>query len=143
MDASQDSQGVPPSPPPAPQPEAGPDVDSREKKARNWAVVAHLSALVGFVGVPFGHLFGPLVVWLLKRDDHPFVDDQGREALNFQISVLLYSLASGLMILCFCLGIPLLLLIQVFNFLSIVVAAVKAGEGKPFRYPLCLRFLRD
>jgi uncharacterized Tic20 family protein len=143
MDAEKDLPESTPCPPDeAPSPAAGPDVELREKKARNWAVAAHLSALVGFVGVPFGHLFGPLAVWLLKRDDHPFVEDQGREALNFQISILLYSLASGLLILCFCLGIPLLLLIQLFNLLSIVVAAVKAGEGRTFRYPLCIRFLK-
>jgi hypothetical protein len=143
MDADKDLPEFTPSPPSeSPPPPTGAQADLLEKKARNWAVAAHLSALVGFVGVPFGHLFGPLAVWLLKRDEYPFVDDQGREALNFQISILLYSLASGLLILCFCLGLPLLLVIQLFNLLSMVVAAVKAGEGKPFRYPLCIRFLK-
>ncbi|MGC8764220.1 MAG: DUF4870 domain-containing protein [Acidobacteriota bacterium] len=105
-------------------------------------MVAHLSALVGFAGIPLGHLLGPLLVWLLKKDEDPFVEEQAREALNFQISIFAYTLASALMILCFCLGIPLLVLIQAFNFLSIVVTAVKAGDGRPFRYPLCIRFLK-
>ena len=107
----------------------------------SWAMACHLAALAGFVGVPFGHLLGPLVVWLLKRDDHPEVADAGREALNFQLTVLLASLASGLLICCL-VGIPLLVAIQFFNLVMIVVASVRASGGEAFRYPLTIRFLR-
>lgn len=140
MDSESGAAPGAPVPPPNDSPRPGPGLD--EKRVRTWAAVAHLSALVGFVGIPFGHVLGPFLVWLLRKDDHPFLEEQAREALNFQISILIYSLAGTLMICCFCLGIPLLVLLQAFNFLSIVVAAVKAGEGRSFRYPLCIRFLK-
>ena len=110
-----------------------------ERSARNWATFCHLSALLGFVGVPFGHFLGPLVIWLLKRNDHPFVDDQGKEALNFQLSILVYTLAS-LLLICFCIGIVLLVFIHVLNFVLIIVAAIRASSGERFRYPMAIRF---
>jgi uncharacterized protein len=55
---------------------------------RQWAMFAHLAALAGFV-IPFGNLIGPLIVWQIKKNEMPFVDDQGKEALNFQITVCL------------------------------------------------------
>ncbi len=59
---------------------------------RTWGILCHLSALAMLLGVPLGNLLGPLVVWLVKRDQSSFVDQQGREALNFQISITLYAL---------------------------------------------------
>src|SRR4051812_28201730 len=74
---------------------------------RTWAMVAHLSAFSGHF-VPFGHVIGPLLVWLLKRDTSAFVNDQAKEALNAQISVTIYGVVAG--ILCFFLiGIPMLI----------------------------------
>ena len=111
------------------------------KRGHTWGTLCHLSALLGFIGVPFGHVLGPLVVWLLKKDEYPFADDQGREALNFQLSVLVYTLAS-LLLVCLCVGIALLVFLQLFDLVMIVVAAVKASNGERFRYPLTLRFLK-
>ncbi len=111
------------------------------KRGHTWGTLCHLSALLGFIGVPFGHVLGPLVVWLLKKDEYPFADDQGREALNFQLSVLVYTLAS-LFLICLCVGIALLVFLQLFDLVMIVVAAVKASNGERFRYPLTLRFLK-
>lgn len=109
--------------------------------ARDWAVGCHLAALAGFLSVPFGHVLGPLVVWLIKKDSDPFIDEQGKEALNFQLSILIYSLASILM-MCLLVGFLLLPLVQLFNLIMIIVAAVKAGGGDHFHYPLCIRFLK-
>jgi len=66
--------------------------------ARTWATLCHLSALLMLIGVPLGNVVGPLVVWLVKRNQHPFVDDQGKEALNFQLSVTLYWVLAGALI---------------------------------------------
>ena len=70
-----------------------------DKDARLWAMLCHLSTFAGMVGIPFGNILGPLIIWLIKKDEYPFVDDQGKEALNFQISMTVYLIVSVL--LCF------------------------------------------
>ncbi|MEW6113824.1 MAG: DUF4870 domain-containing protein, partial [Thermodesulfobacteriota bacterium] len=60
------------------------------KQATNWGMLCHLSALLGLVLISFGHILGPLVVWLFKKNDDPFIDEQGKESLNFQISMTIY-----------------------------------------------------
>ena len=60
-----------------------------DKEARKWAMLCHLSALSGLLGNGIGFLIGPLVVWLIKRDDAPQIDEQGKEALNFQLTMFL------------------------------------------------------
>jgi uncharacterized protein len=108
---------------------------------RNWAVIAHLSALAGLVTAGIGSVIGPLVVWLIKKDAMPFVNDQGREALNFQITMLICGAISGALILA-AIGIPLLLAVYIFDLVCIVIAAVKASEGVAYRYPLNFRFIK-
>ena len=61
-----------------------------DKNARIWGMLCHLTALLGIIGIPLGHLFGPLTVWLLKRNSYPFVREQGIESMNFQLSMTLY-----------------------------------------------------
>ena len=104
---------------------------------RQWAMFCHLSALLGLV-VPLGHLLGPLVMWIWKRELDPFIDAQGKEALNFQISV---TIAGGI---CFLLmfvlvGIVLFAILTVAVLVLAILAGVKANEGKPYRYPLIWR----
>lgn len=121
----------------------------RSHEESNWAVFCHLSALAGYLlpfSYPFscvilGNLIGPLIIWLLKKDSYPFVDQQGKEALNFQISISIYALAASALIVIL-VGIPLLIGLAVFNFVIIIVAAVKCKNGKAFRYPLNLRLLK-
>jgi hypothetical protein len=99
----------------------------------------HLSALLGLI-VPFGNLIGPLIFWLVKRDQSPLVDREGKEALNFQISMTLYMLVSGVLIFVL-IGIPLLFLVAILDLIFTVVAAVKVSSGETYRYPLTIRFL--
>ncbi|MBI2468032.1 MAG: DUF4870 domain-containing protein [Candidatus Rokubacteria bacterium] len=104
-------------------------------------MLCHLTALAALLGIPFGHLLGPLVVWLIKKNEYPFVDEQGKESLNFQISVTIYSLP--LFILIFVLvGIPLLIALFVVDVILVIVAAVKASNGESYRYPLTIRFIK-
>lgn len=117
-------------------PPAADTVDDAE--ARQWAMIAHLSALVGFI-IPFGNIIGPLVVWQIKKD-MPFVEEQGKEALNFQITV---SLAA---IVCFILMFILIgaLLLPILGIAAIVftiIAAIKANGGEHYEYPLTLRLV--
>lgn len=112
----------------------------QEAQERTWGMLAHLSALAGYI-IPFGHIIGPLVIWLIKKDESPFVDDQGKESLNFQISITIYAIVSAILIV-IVLGILLLIGIAIFDIIMIIIAAVKANEGEKFRYPLCIRFIK-
>jgi uncharacterized Tic20 family protein len=107
---------------------------------RTWAMLCHLAALLGYM-FPFGHIFGPLAVWLLKGEKFPLVDDQGKEALNFQISITLYLIAAAVLIM-LVVGIPLLVGLVIFHFIVVIIASVRAKSGEKYRYPVTIRFLR-
>jgi uncharacterized protein len=106
--------------------------------ARQWAMLAHLSALAGLVIVL--NWLGPLIIYLVKKDEHPFIEDQSREALNFNISVFIYSLVSGILILVV-IGVLLLPAILIAWVILTVIAAVRANNGEAYRYPLSIRFV--
>lgn len=108
---------------------------------RRWGMLCHLSALLALVGVPLGNLVGPLIVWLMKKNEFPFVDAQGKESLNFQMSMTLYGVvaAAASVIL---IGIPFLVAVVLADLVLVVVAALKVGNGEPFRYPFTLKILQ-
>ncbi len=110
-----------------------------DSEARNFALFAHLSGFAAYV-FPFGGVIAAMIIWMVKRDAHPYVDDQGKEALNFQISVSIYTIVSALLIL-IVVGIVLLPMVMLFHIVMMIVAAIKAGKGEPFRYPLTLRLV--
>jgi uncharacterized protein len=118
-------------------------------EARNWALAAHLSAFVGaWLLLAF---VGPLAVWAVKREDHPFVAHHAREALNFNLSFLLYgvvlailTIPIGLVTLGFGL-IPIVLLgaaLVVGWLVLTIIASVAAANGEAYRYPFTIRFVR-
>ncbi len=111
-----------------------------EKKSSSIVMWCHLSAFAGVI-IPFGNLLGPLFVWLWKRDEDPLVEDQGRESLNFQISILLYSLVAGILTLIF-VGFILLIALGLFAAIQVIIAAIQADKGNKYRYPLCIRFIK-
>ena len=108
-------------------------------EARQWAMLAHLSTFAGYV-LPFGNIIGPLVVWLMKKDELPFVDEHGKEALNFQISMTLWIAISIASIFCF-VGIVTTPILVVVDIIFTIIAAVKANSGEPYRYPMTIRFV--
>jgi uncharacterized Tic20 family protein len=113
---------------------------SQAGNVRTWCVACHLSALAGFVIPGFGHILGPLIVWLIKRGDASEIDVHGKEALNFQISMLIYNLVAG--VLCLVLiGFALLAVLHILNVVFVIIAALKASEGQMYRYPLTIRLL--
>ena len=124
-------------PPPPDHPGPSPE----EKEARLWGMLCHLAALSGFLGLPFGHVLGPLVVWLIKRHEIPFVDGQGKESLNFQISMTIYGLLALPLVLVV-VGVFLLIGLGIFNLVMVILASVRANDGRPYRYPLTIRFIR-
>jgi len=107
---------------------------------RTHAMFCHLGALSGFVA-PFGNIIVPLVLWLVKREASDFVDAHGKEALNFQISFMIYSLISAVLILAL-VGIFLLAALCIFDIVIVIIAGIKAKSGENFRYPLAIRFIR-
>jgi uncharacterized protein len=109
--------------------------------ARTWNILCHASALLGvFLHFP-GHLLGPLIVWLAKRDDSPEIDAHGKESVNFQISMLIYN---GIAVV-FCLvlvGFAFLAVLWVLNAVFVIVASIQASDGKFYRYPMTIRFIQ-
>jgi uncharacterized Tic20 family protein len=110
-----------------------------EEQENNWAMWAHISTFSSML-VPLGNFIGPIVVWQLKKDESEFVADQAKEALNFQISLVIYFLIS--FVLCFVvIGFFLLIGLVLFSLIFVIVAGVKSNEGEYYRYPMCLRLV--
>jgi len=119
---------------------------------RQWAMFAHLSALLGGLltsgwAGSVGFFIGPLVIWLMKRETMPFVNDQGKEALNFAITVsivcaallLLTIMSLGIAAL---LTIPAMLVVGIGSLVLVIMAAIKANEGVAYRYPFAIRLVK-
>ena len=115
--------------------------DTVEKKERIWGMLCHLTALLGLLGIPLANLIGPLLVWLGKRKTSSFIDQQGKESLNFQLSMTLYSIFAALLIY-IKLGMLPLWILAAINLLLVFIAAVRANNGDIYRYPFKIRFIR-
>jgi uncharacterized Tic20 family protein len=135
-------------PPPSEPPMAG----EPSAEQRQWAMFAHLSALAGAIltgawGGGWGCFIGPLIIWLVKKDTMPFVDDQAKEALNFNITVAIVAVVLVLLTV-MTLGIGLVIAIPVGIVVGIawlvftIIAAIKANEGVRYRYPFTLRLVK-
>jgi uncharacterized Tic20 family protein len=112
-----------------------------DKDVRNWAMGCHLIALVGLAGNGIGFLLGPLILWLIKREDHPFIDEQGKEAVNFQITMCIAFFVAALMIFVV-IGIVLLPILALLDVILTIVATIKAANGEHYRYPFAIRFIK-
>jgi len=107
---------------------------------RNWAMFCHLSAFAGFV-FPFGGIIGPLICWLSRKDDSAWIDINGKRALNFQISILLYTILA--IPLCFIIiGFPIIGFLWILKIICIIIASVKASKGEDYRYPISIPFIQ-
>ncbi|PYJ08421.1 MAG: DUF4870 domain-containing protein [Verrucomicrobia bacterium] len=122
---------------PPPPPLASPTLTN----VRTWNTFCHASALLGVLLHFPGHLLGPLIVWLVKRGDSAEIDAHGKEALNFQISMLIYNVIAG--ICCIVLiGFVLLPILWILNAVFVIIASIQASEGKFYRYPMTIRFIQ-
>ncbi|MBA3881495.1 MAG: DUF4870 domain-containing protein [Chthoniobacterales bacterium] len=123
-------------------------VANHRPDVRTWIVLCHASALAGFIIPAAGHIVGPLIVWLLKRGDSAEIDEHGKESLNFQISMFIYTAVLG--VVCFFLMfvligfllLPLLAVLYVADVVLVIVASLKASEGQLYRYPLTIRLIK-
>src|SRR5689334_8979888 len=121
--------GTPPKGPPA---YTGPAPD---KDSITMGMLCHLLAI-------FTWFIGPLLIWLIKKDQSPFVDDQGKEALNFQIATLIASVICIPLNFVFCLGFLLLIAIHITRIVFCIIATIQANKGIAYRYPLNLRLIK-
>src|SRR5213593_4883571 len=124
---------TPPPPPPVP--------STTASDIRLWCVLCHASALLGLFFHFLGHLLGPLIVWLIKRADSPEIDAHGKESLNFQLSMLIYDAIAAILCI-FLIGIPILIALWVLNTVLVIIASVKASEGKFYQYPFTIRLIK-
>jgi|SRR6478672_3891789 len=120
---------------PPPVPSGVPSADDKQ-----WGMFAHLSALAGVV-IPFGNIIGPLVIWQIKKDTLPFAADQGKEALNFNITLLIAAFI-GFLLTFVLIGLVLLPLIGIAWLVFTILAGIKANEGVAYRYPFALRLIK-
>ena len=109
-------------------------------------MVCHLAGLAGCFAPWIAHVAGPLIVWLLKRNDSPYIDTEGKESLNFQLSLGLYSVVGSILLALTVVGIFLipffLWSLYVLNVICVVIASIQSSGGQPFRYPLIIRFIK-
>ena len=111
-----------------------------EKEERTWGMLCHLVVFLGFI-IPFASIIGPLVIWIIKRDEMPFVEDQGKESLNFQITMMLATIVSVLLMFVL-IGFVLIFVVLIFQLIVVIIASIKANEGVYYRYPLSFRFIK-
>ena len=106
---------------------------------QTWGVLVHISALSG-LAVPFGNVLAPLLLWLIKKDESEFVDANGKEAINFQLTWTLLLLGASLTIL---VGVGLLVVpvIAVAWLVLVVLATIRASEKEVYDYPLTIDFV--
>jgi len=110
------------------------------KDARTWVMLCHLAVVAGYI-CALGNIILPLIFWQIKKTEYPFVDEHGKEALNFQISMTIYALLT--MPLCFiCIGLSLLSAVVIVDIVLLIIAAIKANNGEFYRYPLTIRLVK-
>jgi len=116
------------------------DVNSPDKDERLWGMLCHLISFSGYL-IPFGSVLGPLIIWLIKKDEMPFVNDQGKESLNFQLTMLIAVIVSAILMLVF-IGFLLLGVLIIYQIIVVIMASIKANEGVRYRYPYTIRFIK-
>lgn len=127
-----------PQPPsvPEPSPQTPPPPIIADQK---WPLWVHLSVLAGFV-IPFGNIIGPLIIWLLKRQEIPAVEQHGREVLNFQISFAIYFCVAFVLIYAF-IGVLIVPVLAILWLVFTIIGIVKASKDEFYRFPLTIRML--
>jgi len=117
----------------------------KDANEKTLGLVMHLIPLAGFlltsISIPFGNVIAPLVFWLVKKAESPYLDAHGKEVLNFQINVSVLSIV-GFILSFVCIGIPMLIALGITAIVLIVMAAIKVNEGQFYRYPWIYRIIK-
>lgn len=112
-----------------------------EAQERTWAALTHAATFTAYVTGGVGLIVGPLVMWLIKKDQMPFVDVHGKQAVNFNLSMLIYLIVAAISIFAF-IGFVLFPALLIFHLVVSIIAAVKASNGEYYSYPLAIRFIQ-
>jgi uncharacterized protein len=138
-----ENSAVPPSQPLPPPPTAPP---ANPSEARTWNMLCHLSTLSGYI-IPFGNIIGPLLVWQIQKQKFPSVEEHGKAALNFQLTVLIVlipAIIATFLLSFFCVGVllvPVDVAVALCGVIFPIIAGVKANNGEPYRYPWSLTLI--
>jgi len=122
------------------EPGSKPEVSSGEgtaevsKDARVFGMLCHLLGILTWI-------VGPLIIWLIKREDDKFIDQHGKEALNFQITILIAYAVGGITAFA-CIGFFIMLAAWICNLVFCIMGAIKANNGEPYRYPVSIRLIK-
>jgi len=116
------------------------DTAMTPREENEWAMYCHLSGLAGYV-VPMGNILGPLIVWLMKKEDSSIVDQHGKDALNFHLSIMIYTLIC-IPLIFIIIGFFLMIAVGIGSLVCTILAAVKAKDGEHFDYPMTIRFIK-
>ncbi len=115
--------------------------EAEAREARQWSMWIHLSGLCHYVlPIPGVGIIAPLILWSMKKEESPYIDEHGKEAINFQISILIYLVMAFVLILLI-IGIFLVPAVLLFQLIVCVYAGLRANDGHITRYPLTIRFL--
>jgi len=107
---------------------------------KQWALICHLSGLSGYL-IPFGNVIIPIVIWSMKKEEMPMVDEHGKEVINFQLSMTIWIIISVILVFLL-VGILLIVVLALLQVVLVIVGALKADSGQLYRYPLTIRFIK-
>lgn len=110
------------------------------QEERPWVLGAHIGTLIGYT-IAFGNFLVPLFIWLNKRDQSEEISKHAKASLNFQISMAIYLIISGLLVI-FLIGIPFLFIIPLVNLICVILATIEADKGNLFNYPFTINFVK-
>jgi uncharacterized Tic20 family protein len=112
------------------------------KDAKMWGMLCHLSALAGLIGIPLGNILGPLIVWLIKKNDFPYVDVNGKKALNWQITMMIAAAICIPLVFACGIGVVLLIGLGIADLVFIIIASIKTNNGEDYKYPWSFNFIK-
>ena len=108
-------------------------INTPNSDERTLAILSHILAILPGVGI-----LGPLVIYLVKKNDSPFVAANAKESLNFQLTIILLYI----ILLITLIGVLLFWVVGILNIILVIVATIKASENRIYRYPISMRLIR-
>lgn len=110
---------------------------------RTYGLFTHLAGLLSLLDLSLAGPIATLIMWRIKAKESSFLDDHGREAMNFQISLVLYSIVGAMLTPVLGLGLVVLFGVWVLRLVGCIRGAIAANRGEYYRYPMCIRFIKD
>jgi uncharacterized Tic20 family protein len=112
------------------------------KDAKMWGMLCHLASLAGLIGIPFGNILGPLIVWLIKKNEFAYVDINGKKSLNWQITVAIAGLICIPLVFACGIGFVLMAALLVVDLIYVIIGSIKTNNGEDFKYPWSINFIK-